>query len=178
MSLPFLYPNGCGPDTAAAATITLPANGGSIAIPFVMPGGLLTIPSVSVRTLDTTGTHTLEMVLYADGGEDGPAGRMQGSFNSFTYTASAAANRTAQLATPVNLSGTGCYWLLVRNASTVTTALAGFAAAALGVNIGGTATLAQSLAAGSILAATWAGTASIPLVRLNGGIFAMGGATL
>lgn len=178
MSIPYLYPIGLGADSAVTTTITLPANGGSIAVPFLVTG-MMDVLAVQVRTLDTSGTHTLEMVLYADGGEDGPAGRMQGSFNSFSYTATAAANRAGVLSPAVRIGpGVGCYWLVIRNASAVPTLLAGPAAAAAGVNVAATATIASTLSEASITSAAWTATATCPLARLNGAVFAMGGASL
>lgn len=175
MAVPFLYPNGLGADSAITTTTTLPANGGSIAISYLMPSRLMVIPSLTVRTLDTTGSHTLEVMLYADGGEDGPAGRVAGSLNSFTYTAAAAANRTAQLPAPVVLPGEGCYWLIVRNVGAAATALAGPAASAMGANIAATATIPTSLDETSIASATWVPVATCPLVRLNGVVWAVPG---
>jgi hypothetical protein len=177
MSIPFLYPIGLGPDTAAAGSLTLPANGGSVAIPFDLGSGLLQGTKITARTTDTTGTHTLDLIFVVDGGDDGPPCRLVLPVQTATFTATVAANRVFTMVPGFSLQDVSGLWLVVRNTGAATTTLAAQAAAQLGVNICATATLAASTTA-AILAATWVGNANCPLARIDGGIFSFAGATL
>ena len=172
MSVPYIFGGGASPADNFSGTITLPANGGSIAIPCPLFGGFYP-QTITCRTTDTSGSHTLEVALYAD---TEPLTRL--IFGSFTFTATVAAVRTGVFTTsPVYYGGTGVIWLVCRNAGAASTTLSTFAASGLGGNYAATQTLGSSLA--SVLPTTgWTPTASLPLVRIDGSITAVGGATL
>lgn len=171
MSLPYIYGGGVSPDSAAPGTLVLPANGGGVIVPFLVDDAAV-VQSGTLRTTDTTLVHTLEVGLYQ---EDGLLLNLLGLIGSFTFTAAAAANRTGSLGQPVAVRA-GTLYLAIRNVGANPTTLAAVAAGTLGGNLAMTATLA-SLAA--VLAGTnWAPTASLPLVRLNMGVPALGGRIL
>ncbi len=173
MTTPYLFAGGVGPDTAISGTIILAANGGSIAIPFVVPG-VITPMSITCRTTDTSGSHTLEIGLYADGGETVPGSVLLLS-GSFTFTATVAAVRTGAFSSPTGL-GSGTYWLVCRNAGAATTTLSTVAAGGLGGNYSATQTLASLN--GNLPTTGWVRTVSLPLVRIDGAIYAVNGGTL
>jgi hypothetical protein len=172
MAIAYAYGGGISPDSAISGTLVLPANGGVVAIPVFLPDALV-CQSITCRTTDTTGSHTLETVLYLD---QDPLAIAEGSFSSFTFTAAAAAVRTGALQRPASV-GPGGVWLVIRNASGTTTTLSTAAAGGLGGNMAATATIATPL--GTLLSGViWTPSASLPLVRLNGSIYAARGAVL
>lgn len=173
MTTAYLFGGGVGPDTATSGTLVLPANGGTVAIPFVVSGVLRPV-SITCRTTDTSGSHTLELGLFADDGELGvPVGQML-MFASFTFTATVAAVRTGVFTDPPVPITSGTIWVVCRNAGAATTTLSTVAAGGLGGNVGGTQTLASTIN-GSIPSTGWAATASLPLVRINGLVSIIGG---
>lgn len=169
MSVPYVFGGGASPADAFSGSILLPANGGSIAIPLFFVNSF-NPQSITCRTTDTTGSHTLEVALYSD-----PyLNRI--IFGSFTFTATAAAVRTGVFTTALASCGPGVVWLVCRNAGATTTTLSTVAASGLGGNYAATQTLA-SLGT-SIVTTGWAATVSLPLVRVDGSIDAIGGGTL
>ena len=174
MALPYLYAAGISPEVNASGTLTLPANGGSVAVPF-FPSALIDVQSITCRTTDTSLAHTLEVVLYSDGGE-GPPMELRGQFQSFTFTATVAANRTGAMFGPIRLAA-GAVYLIVRNSGVNSTTLATVPVGNLGGNLAATATIGSSLSA-NLGAVTWTPIASVPLIRLNGSIFGLTGGTL
>lgn len=171
MSLPYIYGGGIGPEVVASGALLLPANGGSVIVPFLVDNDAI-VQSGTLRTTDVTLAHTLEVGLYQ---EDGAILNLLGIPGSFTFTAAAAANRTGSLGQPVAVRA-GTLYLAIRNAGANPTSLATAPAGTLGGNLAMTATLA-GLAA--ILTGTaWAAIASLPIVRLNMGVPALGGRVL
>lgn len=171
MSLPYIYGGGVSPDSVASDTVVLPANGGSVIVPFLVDDGAV-VQSGTLRTNDTTLAHTLEVGLYQ---EDGAILRLLGLIGSFTFTAAAAATRTGPLGQPV-ATRAGTLYLAIRNAGANPTTLAAVPPGTLGGNVAMTATIANLAA---ILAGTaWASIASLPLVRLNMGVPALNGRVL
>lgn len=176
MTIPYIYSGGLSPDTAASGTLVLPANGGAVALPFPL-GGLIVAQSITCRTTDTSGNHTLEIACYGDGG-DQPGGKpMQklGVLGSFTFTAVAAAVRTGGLGQPFQF-GPGTIWVVCRNAGAATTTLSTAAAGGLGLNLAITATLGSLL--DDLSTQAWTPTASLPLARINGSSYALQGGVL
>lgn len=168
MSVPYVFGGGASPADNFSGTVTLPANGGSIAVPLLLPDTLYP-KSVTCRTTDTTGTHTLEVGIYWDG----DLGQLV--FGSFTFTASVAAVRTGTFDHMPALR-TGGLWLVCRNAGSTTTTLSTVAASGLGGNYVATQTLGSL---GLVLPSTgWTPAAGLPLVRIDGGVSAAGFAAL
>jgi hypothetical protein len=175
MSIPFIYPAGLGPSAAATGSLTLPASGGSVAIPYTLGFGLLQAVSMVYRTTDTTGSHTLDIFVLVDGGDDGPAARTVMAAQTVSFTATAAANRTFTLAPGFTIQNASGMWVFIRNTGAATTTLACCPASTVAFNTCATATLAASDAAG-VLAGSWTPGQACPLVSIRGGNFSFGGA--
>lgn len=165
MSIPFVYSCDMAPDTVPGSTLTLPANGGAVAIPLLCADDL-TAQSITVRTTDVSLQHTIEIIFLLDNG--GIVLPQAGLFQSFTYTAAAAANRNADLAQATMLPR-GCNWLIARNAGVNPSILAAVATGTIGGPLAATATLAGSLS-GGIGSPNWAASTTVPLVRVNGSV--------
>jgi hypothetical protein len=160
--LPFVYSAGLSPNAVLDTTLVLPANGGSVAIPFIL-ADTICAQTVTVRTTDVSLAHTLEVRWYSD-----RAMEQVGPFQSFTFTAVAAANRTPGLASPIYLPA-GLAWAVVRNAGANSTSLAAVSTSAMGGALCAIATLAQSLSIG-LNNPAWVASTVVPYVRINGSL--------
>lgn len=162
--IPYLYGGNAHPGSAVSGSLSLPSNGGSVAIPFIVPARMIA-SSITAHTADTSGTHTLEAAWYPDGSVNGaPLMSSVGIAGTWVYTSSAAAVRTGNT-TDVELYP-GAWWLVIRNAGATTTALGRVAPGALGGSMAATAILPEL--AQSLAGVLWAKTTSLPLVRVNG----------
>lgn len=172
--MPYAYPIGAGPSLAFATALSLPINGGSIAIPIVLEGHML-LQSVTFRATAASGTG--EFRLYVQRLNNGNAGENTldevPNSNGTSAAAGAAANVTSNLASTPLYLGPGTYWLVIRCTSAATAiSLGTLAAGTLAANTMQTKTLAAALAATlDFVAATWTKSTAIAGVRLNGRVF-------
>jgi hypothetical protein len=161
--LPFTYAYGLGPEVLAPSSLVLAANGGTLAL-WVPLSDRIVVQGLTCRTLDTTGSHTLEVGLY----RDDALVAMSATVSAWTFTATVAQDRTGALVAPVSLNA-GMAWLLVRNSGATTTTLAAIAQGQFGNNNGAvTGTLPSSLTVTNMRAVAWSQAATVPLIRLNG----------
>lgn len=165
--------------TAALTTsVALAAAGGSIAIPFYVPGHML-FQRMLIRQRDTTLLRTAEARLYVQRLNNGNGGEntldfVTGTDGTLSFTAAAVSTQQiAASAAPVYLAP-GVYWYVLRNThatnafNIATTAVS----AELANNVAQTKTLGSGL--GSTLdfvAATWAKTTYMVAIRLDGRVF-------
>jgi hypothetical protein len=148
--------------------ITLPINGGSIAVPVIVVGNMKLI-GISYGNRDTANAHTLEWRLYTDPNAS-PSNEVSGANGTFSFTPSAASVEASTCATPVSLAP-GVYWIVLRNTNATVTAGVGSAAGgSFTPNAAATKTLGSALGATLDLATSWAKTTSIVAIRLNGAI--------
>lgn len=161
--LPFAYPPGLGPNAVAGTTVQLPANGGTVIIPFVLPDQLCA-QSVTVQTTDASGAHSVEFGFFDDRAELPRSGSLQ----AFSYTGSGNAVRTGNLSQPIYL-GPGTVWMVLRNTGATVVTLGAVAPGTLGGNQAAAAVLPGPLS-GGIGNPSWAGIANVPLIRISGSL--------
>lgn len=169
--IPYVYGGNAHPGSITSGTLVLPASGGAVAIPIIVPSRMLAA-SVTVWCADTTGTHTLEAALYPDSDTNGlPSMHQAGLLGSWTWTAVGASARTG-ITTEVELAA-GAWWLVIRNVGAATTALGRVAPGSLAGSVAATATIADL--APDLVGVAWSKSTSLPLVRINGVIDAVPG---
>lgn len=177
---PFAYPLGGGPTDLATTTLTLAANGGSVAIPMHVPSYMWPA-SLTLRNTDTASARSAEWRLYVQPSErkvsaDNTLVEIPDQNGTFSFTPGAASNRNSASVSGYVLISPGIYWLVVRNThATNTFGLGTEAAGTMALNIIQTKTLGSAL--GSTLdfvAATWTKTTNLCGVRLNGEVFGNG----
>lgn len=118
--LPYAIPLGSRIDgSVGVATVTLAANGGSIATPVVLASHML-LQSVSIRNTNTATQRTWGWDLYVQDNNSGSSGentlrRVAASTADETFTPSAASTRSIDASgAPVFLEP-GVYWLVAQN---------------------------------------------------------------
>ena len=175
--LPYAMMQGVVPTNAFASSITLAANGGSVAIPMMLNAPML-LERVSLRNNDTATARTWGWDLYeqyannGNGSENTLTRRAACSAND-TFTPGAASNRTLTASSAPVFLAPGLFWLVIqcRHASN-NFALACNAAGVFSANMAQTKTTTNPN--GSTLdfvAATWTKIADLPAARLNGRVF-------
>lgn len=171
-----------GFDSGAAltSTVTIAANGGSLAIPMVVPAHMK-LRSVTVRNVATTTARTWGWDLYVQrhetaSGSQNTLDRVAQSTADQSFTPAAASNQTiAASGAPVYLSP-GLYWLVIQSRHATSTFLLGGTAVSTVVaallNMGQLKTTTNPN--GSTLdfvAATWTKDDAVYGAVLNGDIF-------
>ncbi|MCU0250213.1 MAG: hypothetical protein MUE61_08400 [Vicinamibacterales bacterium] len=163
--------NGAGTYTTA---LSLAANGGSIAIPIVVPSRM-SLRQVSIWNTDTGSARSWNWSLYAQlaGNDSNTLNRVAVGSAAESYTATVGSKRTiAAASAPITLSP-GLYWLVVQNNhSTNTFGLGSVATGTLSHNRAQTKTLTVPVGATlDFVAATWTKVTSIYPVVLEGDVF-------
>lgn len=174
---PFAYPPGYSSDQTVNTTVTLAANGGSIAIPILITGHML-LQDLMLRNADTATARSAEWRLYQQYLNNGNSGEntltfVTGTDGTFSFTPVAASIRTsAPSGVPVYLPP-GFYWLVLRNThATSTFALSCGPLGTFQNNQMQTKTLSSALGTTlDFVAATWAKNTNTPAVILQGRVF-------
>ena len=176
--LPYAFPIGFAANNSAYSALSLAANGGSIAIPFILTAPML-LESVSIYELSTATARTFGWDLYEQYLNNGNAGenaltRVVASNGSLTFTPTVASVRTLA-ALAVTFLPAGIYWLVLQNrhaSSTLALAVATTASPFVS-NMAQTKTTTNPNGATlDFVAATWTKvTSNNPAVRLNGRVF-------
>lgn len=163
------YPPGFAVNGSYSTSLTLPINGGAVAVPIIVTGQMVLI-GCTFGNRDSSGAHTLEWSLYKDTGS-ASCTQVANALGTFSYTPSGIATESSVCATPPTLSP-GLYWLVIRNTSASVTASMGQAASAtLASDMYETQTLASSLGASLNLSTGWTRSTAILAVRLDGAAF-------
>jgi hypothetical protein len=149
----------------------LAANGGSIAIPFVVDATSLLV-SVSVRNTDTATARTWRWDLYKDTGANSLT-RVAACTAAESFTPSAASTRTVAASSNTTLLP-GVYWLVIQ--STHATSTFGFgstaASGAFAPNTAQTKTTSNPNGASlDFVAATWTKVTAMYAASLNFAVF-------
>jgi hypothetical protein len=172
---PFAMPFGFNQNGTYTTSLALAVNGGSVAVPFLVPGSMLL---QSISFYNGTGTGTMEFQLYEEYLNNGNAGE-----NTLVYVAgcgvasrsnTASAVQTVNVGTPGTFIGPGLYWGVFRNthASTVF-AMGSLAAGTMALAVCQTKTLGSTVVGANLdfVAATWTKVNSTAGARLNGRVF-------
>lgn len=178
--MPYAYPINFVADAAFTTAITLPNNGGSIAIPVVVSGHML-LQSVSVRNTDTATAREWRWDLYTQYLNNGNSGentltRIAASNGSeaFTPIGGLPSSRTlAAASAPVYLPP-GTYWLVIQSTHATSSFGLGSSAVSAAFRFNTAQTKTTTNPNGSTLdfvAATWTKDLSVHAVRLNGRVF-------
>ena len=174
--MPFAYPIGGSPTDTGTTTLTLAANGGSLAFPVELTAPL-DCYGLILRNTDTTLQRSFHWAIYQQMSETGPLlneedlTRVMGGA-TFTFTASAASTRSSESQPNPTRIGPGIFWCVIRNAhATNTFGLGVQAAGTLAMNMGQTKTLPSLPDPLDFTAATWVKVTSIPNIRLHGNVF-------
>lgn len=116
--LPFAYPIGFDPHVATGTQTNLAAvssgKAGLMLVPFHLPAPMR-IQSVSIRSSDTASARSCSCRIYRDVG----TGVLQSActVSAFSFTPSAASDRTTNVTTPGTLLIPGTYWVAFLNSS-------------------------------------------------------------
>lgn len=170
----YAYPVGfSASDVSSAATsfgVVAAGLGGAMLQPIYVPAPMY-LQSVSIRQGATSGAKTAEFALYYDTGST-TLTRVEGTAGTFSFTPTAADDRSADIGTPGTLINPGFYFLAIRNTSAseqfsvrrlVATELV------FSHSLANNSTKAAALGATLDYSATgWAAQVSMYLVRLNG----------
>lgn len=175
--LPYAYPLHFDPGAAFTTALSLPANGGSIAIPVYLPSHML-LQSVTIRNTDTATARTVNFALYEQrlnngNGSENTLDRVAVG-NALSYTPGAASTRTITCSTAPQYLGPGAYWLVIQNQHATSTFGLGSTAssAAFAPNTAQTKTTTNPNGTTlDFVAATWTKTTAIYAVRLDGRVF-------
>jgi hypothetical protein len=179
---PTAFPFFHDPSAVFTTAITLPANGGSIAIPMIVPAHML-LADVTVRNLDTATARTWGWDLYVNrlnnnNASENTVDRVVACTANETFTPSAASSRF--VACPITYLAPGVYWLVIQNRhATNTFAFASSAHAAGSVATGIVAGITKTTtnpngATLDLVAATWAKQATGLSAAMRGRVLGMG----
>lgn len=174
--LPYAYVHGMGPAVTVTNTLSIAANGGSLAVPILLAGHML-LESVSIHQTATSTQRTWAWDLYVQYLNNGNSGentltRVAASNGSDTFTPGAASDRTLGASSPPIYLGPGLYWLVIQNRHATNTFVMGVANATFVVNTGQTKTTTNPNGATlDFVAATWTKTTSCVGARLDGRVF-------
>lgn len=178
---PTAWPLFWDPSAALTTSLTLAANGGSVAIPMVVPAHML-LQDVALRSNDTATARTWGWDLYINRLNNGNSGentanRVANSSADETFTPAAASNRFVTAASAPIYLGPGVYWLVVQcRHATNNFAVGSTAGTTLGSAIVGGITKTTTNPNGSTLdlvAATWTKQASVIGAALRGRVLGM-----
>lgn len=177
---PYAYPINFVASSAFTTALSLPANGGSIAIPIWVPSHMF-VSSCSIRNTDTASARTWNWDLYTQYLNNGNAPENSlvriiqggpGAAND-SFTPGAASTRTLSAST-VTAIPPGVYWLVVQNRHATNTFGLGSTAASAAFAVNSAQTKTTSNANGDpldFIAATWTKVTAIYAVRLNARVF-------
>lgn len=174
---PYAYPLNFSSSAALTTATFLAANGGSIALPIVVPA-YMALRSVTLRNTDTSLARTWGWDLYqeinnSDATNDKILTRVANSNADESYTAGAASNRTLAAASAPVILEPGLYWIVIQNRHATNNY--GVGTTAVGLAFGDTGqTKTTSNPNGATLdfvAATWTISTLIWGVRLDGSVF-------
>jgi hypothetical protein len=181
--MPYAFPAFFDPGAALTTALNLPANGGSIAIPYVVTGHML-LDSVSIWSTDTGSARAAEWRLFQQrlnngNGSENTLDAVTGADGTWSFTPGSASARGSNASSEPVYLAPGVYWLVIRNThATNTFGLGSTAAGNTGWIAGGTVNIAQTKTLGSALtttldfvAATWTKVAASYAARLGGRVF-------
>lgn len=179
---PFAYPVGMALSDAVGATITLPANGGAIAVPMLISAPMR-ITGLSYYAQDAAGARSMEWGLYQQLDSE-PASKEKDAESALTVVTQFSINPStvgAQYSALTNSERVmpGFYWLVIRNTHAANTLGLGavvYGAATLS-NTNMTQTLATALGLSLDLntGSGWVKAGNIPVVALRGEVLGHGG---
>lgn len=175
---PFAYPVLFAAASAFTTALALAANGGSIAIPILVPAHML-LESVSVRNTDAATARTWGWDLYRQRLNNGNGGentldRVAACSANETFTPGAASTRTLTAGSAPVYLAPGLYWLVIQSRHATSTFGLGSTAssAAFALNSGQTKTTTNPNGATvDFVAAAWTKVTAHYAVRLNGRVF-------
>jgi len=172
--LPFAFPPGYHIAMTASGGISLPANGGSMMVPFPLAAELV-LDTVTLRMQDASLARSYEWRIFLDDGSGATLPAVTGADGSDSYTATVASNRTtAASGSPVTLAA-GMYWLVIRNTHASNTCNPGMVnTGSLSADLHRTKTLASALTTTLDLSTSWTGGVQIIMARLNARILGEG----
>jgi hypothetical protein len=176
--VPYLYMPNFVSSSALTTALSLPAVGGSIAIPFYNPGHMLYTRLV-VRNTDTTLARSAEARLYYQKLNNGNSAEntldfITGTDGTLSFTAAAASTQAISASADPTYIPPGVIWLVFRNTHATNTFGVGSTAvsAALASNAAQTKTLGSSLGTTlDFVAATWTKVSAMYAIRLEGRVF-------
>jgi hypothetical protein len=170
--VPYAYSMHFGMASAYTDALSLPADGGCVAIPVALAGRMY-LQSASFRSLSTADDHTIGWALYLDAYADTTA-RVAYSTADYTWTATAASNIGAAAASAPVLLEPGVYWLVLQNRhATNALSIGTFSGVSAFVgNLAQTKTATNPLGVGlTMITGPWTKITNIVAARLNGRVF-------
>lgn len=163
-----LYYGGAGIGVANA----LPANGGSVLLPIMVPARM-SLQGISYRNTDSTLARSSEWRLYVDDNSGVSVTEIAGANGTDSFTASAGSTRDSACASPPVQLLPGMYWLVLRNTHATNTL--GIGSGSMTSNLVPTyvknKTLGSALGSPLDIDTSWLTALfgnAIPAVRLNG----------
>lgn len=174
---PLAYPPGLYSGATINTTLSLPASGGSVAMPIQVVGHML-LQQIRLRNADTATLRAIEWRLYVQYLNNGNSGEntlneVPNANGTLSFTPTVASVRTSACGTPPVYLAPGLYWLVIRN--TDGTSAFSLSCAATGTfqnDQQQTKTLGSGLAATlDFVAATWTKSGLSPGVILEGRVF-------
>jgi len=174
---PYAFPINFVANAAFTTSLTLAANGGSLAVPIAV-NSLMKLTSVSTRNNAATLARLWGWDLYKQELNTGVAGentltRVVASNGNDSFTATVASTRTLAASANTVLKP-GIYWLVIQNRHVTNTFVMGStaASAAFAINSAQTKTTTNPNGANlDFVAATWTKVTAMYPVRLNGIVF-------
>lgn len=177
---PFALPLNYSNSAALTSTLTIAANGGSYAVPMLVPSHML-LEAVVLRQVATATARTWGWDLYAQALNAGNSGentlaRVAASTADDSFTPGAASTRTlAAGSAPIYLAP-GVYWLVIQSRHATSTFLLGATAvgAVAATLFNGAQLKTTSNPNGATLdfvAATWTKDTAVPGIAMQGRVF-------
>lgn len=158
---------------AFTTALSLPADGGSIAIPMVVPAHMLCV-GAEWRNTDTASARTVDCALYENrlnngNGAENTAARIALTAGQLSYTASAASIKGIDF-DPIVYLPPGVYWLVIQNQHASNTYGIGSTAAssAFARNSAETATITNPFGSTLDLVTGWSKVTAMYAARLYG----------
>lgn len=169
----YLYPVGAVANAAPTNAEALPSSGGSIAIPFTLPGPMK-LKNVLIHNRDTASARAAEWRLFYDDGSS-TAVAVTGADGTWSFTPSAASDRSSTASGSPVILLPGAYWLVIRNTSGAQTFGLGYVSAA-GTFFNAdmltkTKTLASALTTTLDFSSGWSDGARLYAAKLRGSTF-------
>lgn len=172
---PFAFPISFVPTAAFTTALSLPADGGSIAIPMWVPGHML-LEGAEWRNTDTSGARTVDWTLYVQhlnngNGAENTLDRVATTAGQLSYTASAASIKGID-ADPITYLAPGIYWLVIQNQHATQTYGLGSTASSSAFAVRTAQTVTATNPIGATLDFTgWSKVTAIYAARLYGRVF-------
>lgn len=180
---PFAYPVGMALSDVVGATITLPANGGAIAVPMLISGPMR-ITGLSFYSQDAAGARSMEWGLYQQL-DSVPASNEKDAESALTVIGTFSVNPSAVGAKYSALTNServmpGLYWLVLRNTHAANTfgvgSVAYGTATISNTNMANTLATALGLSLDLSTASGWTvSVGGVPVVVLRGEVLGHGG---